>query len=254
MTIIIKSITEWQKLRKQISPTKTIGVVTTMGCLHAGHESLIKQCIKNNDISVVSIFVNPMQFNDPQDYQNYPITIDEDIKKLKAHNVDYLFMPDAQDIYADNYEFKVITESIIANIMEGKTRPGHFNGVLTVLLKLFQLIKPNRVYFGEKDYQQLLLIQQLCQAFFLDIEVVACPTRYEGSGLAMSSRNKLLDTEQKNKAALFAKLFSQSKSVNEIRLALSENDFAIDYIEEYNHRIFVAIKLGNIRLIDNKPI
>jgi len=146
-----------------------------MGALHQGHVSLIEACNQQNDISVVSIFVNKTQFNDPSDYKNYPKLFEKDLELLEHKNVDYIFYPDYEVMYPDNYSFR-ISENNYSKLLCGKSRPGHFDGVLTVVMKLLNIIMPDKVYFGEKDYQQYQLIEQMCKAFFMDVEIIPCET------------------------------------------------------------------------------
>lgn len=252
MTRIIKKISEWRKVRNE-TENKSIGFVPTMGALHRGHESLIEKSVCDNDITVVSIFVNPTQFNDPDDLQNYPRAFENDYEILNSHNVDYLFYPDYGEIYNDNYRYK-ISESEFSKILCGKFRPGHFDGVLTVVMKLFNIIKPRRAYFGEKDYQQLKLIEGMCKAFFMDIEIIPCPIVRDEEGLALSSRNKLLSGEERKFALNFPRLLKSDKSKEEIFRELENLGFKVDYIEEMDGRRLGAVYVGNVRLIDNVKI
>lgn len=254
MTKIIKSISEWKQLKKSYAfKEKKIGFVPTMGALHSGHISLIETCINENDISVVSIFINPTQFNDPKDLQNYPRTFAADLKLLNELKVDFLFYPDYNEIYEDNFKYRVV-ESELSKILCGAFRPGHFEGVLTVVLKLLNIIQPDRAYFGEKDYQQYKLIDGMCRAFFLDVEIIPCPIVREDDGLAMSSRNLLLKSEERAHAVNFPKLLQSNKSPQQIKAELENLGFKVDYIEEIEGRRFGAVHLGKVRLIDNVKI
>ncbi|MEJ5351327.1 MAG: pantoate--beta-alanine ligase [Melioribacteraceae bacterium] len=251
MTRVIKKISEWKEIRNSDElKNKIIGFVPTMGALHKGHVSLIEKCVNENDISVVSIFVNPTQFNDPNDLRNYPRTFQEDFEILKNHKVDFLFYPEYDEIYQDNYKYRVI-ETDFSKKLCGAFRPGHFEGVLTIVMKLFNIIRPNRAYFGEKDYQQLKLIDGMCKAFFMDIEIIPCPTVRDEDGLAMSSRNLLLSEEERKLALNFPRLLMSYKSNEEIRKELEELGFKVDYIEELEGRRFGAVHIGKVRLIDN---
>lgn len=251
MTKIIKSISEWNQLKKSNAfKEKKIGFVPTMGALHSGHISLIETCINENDISVVSIFVNPTQFNDPKDLERYPRTFEDDLHLLKKIKVDYLFYPGAKEIYPDNFKYRVV-EDELSKILCGAFRPGHFEGVLTVVLKLLNIIQPDRAYFGEKDYQQYKLIDGMCRAFFLNVEIIPCPTVREDDGLAMSSRNLLLKSEERAHAVNFPKLLQSNKSPQQIKAELENLGFKVDYIEDYAGRRFGAVHLGKVRLIDN---
>lgn len=245
---IIKSISQWQTIRKQL--TQSLGFVATMGNLHRGHLSLVKQAQKDNALSIVSIYVNPTQFNNPDDFNTYPNTLEQDIALLEQAQVDYCLIPDYEQLYADDYRFQ-IHENQLSTLMEGKYRPGHFNGMLTVVMKLLNIIKPSKAYFGEKDYQQYLLIKQMAASFFLNSDIIACPTIRENSNLAYSSRNNRLSAQQKKKAEQFAQLFHQGSNCEEIKINLKKAGINIDYIEDYKNRRFAAVNIGEIRLIDN---
>ncbi len=254
MTRIIKSIQEWKfLLRSEEFKNKKIGFVPTMGVLHKGHAELIKRCICENGISVVSIFINPTQFNDPKDLQNYPQTFASDLKLLNELKVDFLFYPNYNEIYEDNFKYRVV-ESELSKILCGAYRPGHFDGVLTVVLKLLNVIQADRAYFGEKDYQQYKLIDGMCRAFFLNIEIIPCPNVREDDGLAISSRNLLLKSEERAHAVNFPKLLQSNKSPQQIKVELENLGFKVDYIEEIEGRRFGAVHLGKVRLIDNVKI
>lgn len=251
MTKVIKNISEWKKIRNSEElKDKTLGFVPTMGALHKGHASLIEKCLQENDVSVVSIFVNPTQFNDPNDLRNYPRTFDNDFKLLEEINVDYLFYPEYEEIYNDNYRYKVV-ETDFSKKLCGAFRPGHFEGVLTVVLKLFNIVKPHKAYFGEKDYQQLKLIEGMCKAFFMDIEIIPCPIVRDEDGLALSSRNLLLTDEERKIAVNFPELLKSKKSVDQIKEELEKLGFKVDYIEDLGGRRFGAVHIGKVRLIDN---
>ena len=248
---LIESVANWKMLRKDNRfYGKTIGFIPTMGALHAGHLSLINASQNQNHITVVSVFVNPSQFNDPTDFKNYPRDDSGDIKKLRGVGVDYLFMPKGQEIYPDQYQYRVV-ENNFSQKLCGKYRLGHFDGVLTVVMKLFQLIRPNRAYFGEKDYQQYLLIRKMTEAFFMDIEIHSCPTLREKDGLAMSSRNILLEQQEREKAKLFPKILLETENPKTAFEKLTEAGFCVDYVEDHDHRRYGAVRIGSVRLIDN---
>lgn len=228
----------------------SVGFVPTMGALHAGHFSLIERSKNECDRTVVSIFVNPTQFNNPQDLEKYPRPIEQDLALLKSAGVGAVFLPRAEEMYADAYRFE-LREKELSRVLCGPTRPGHFEGVLTVVMKLFGIVSPSKAYFGEKDYQQLRLIKDMAAAFFLDTEVIACPTLREADGLAMSSRNLLLSAEHREKAALIYKLLAGPGTAGEVSAALTAAGFKVDYVEDHWGRRFVAAFLGNVRLIDN---
>ncbi len=251
MTKVIKKISEWKKIRNSEElKNKTVGFVPTMGAFHQGHASLIERCLIENNISVVSIFVNPTQFNDPNDLRNYPRTLDSDLKLLEKMNVDYLFYPEYEEIYSDNYRYKII-ETDFSKKLCGAFRPKHFEGVLTIVLKLFNIVKPHKAYFGEKDYQQLKLIEGMCKAFFMDIEIVPCPIVRDEDGLALSSRNLLLTNEERMISVNFPKLLKARMPNELIKEELEKLGFKVDYIENLEGRRLGAVHIGKVRLIDN---
>ncbi len=251
MTKIIRTVKEWKQLRKSKGLVeKRIGFVPTMGALHKGHASLIKKCVSENDVSVVSIFVNPTQFNQTEDFERYPKTLEDDLKLLEKLKVDFLFFPDYEEIYKDNFRYRIF-ENELSKILCGAFRLGHFEGVLTVVFKLLNIIQPDRAYFGEKDYQQYKLIEGMCKAFFFDVEIIPLSTVREADGLAMSSRNILLAKEERIYAANFPRLLMSEKSTEEIEKELNSLGFKVDYITELNGRRFGAVHIGNVRLIDN---
>ncbi len=236
MTKVIKELNKWKATRKSdVFLNKTVGLVPTMGALHDAHIALIKKSIQQNDITVVTIFVNPTQFNNQNDYKNYPNTFNEDLSKLKKLKVDYLLNPSYKDIYPDNYEYKVV-ESNFSKILCGKYRPGHFDGVLTIVLKLLNLVKPDRAYFGEKDYQQLMLIEGMVKAFFVDTKIVSLPTVRTKEGMALSSRNLKLSEEQKIMAIEFPKALASPSSNDKIKSLLRKKGFKVEYIEQIDNR------------------
>ncbi|HAU1151724.1 TPA: pantoate--beta-alanine ligase [Legionella pneumophila] len=247
---IFHNLNEWIRFRNTISPDLSLGFAPTMGNLHAGHASLFLASSRENHYTASSLFVNPTQFNNPDDYTHYPRTLDADLELMTQNEVDFCILPNEDEIYADGYTYQV-QESQLGQLMEGKHRPGHFNGVLTIVMKLFNLVKPNRAYFGEKDYQQLLLIQGMVRALFMNIEIKSCPTIREKSGLACSSRNNRLTPNQREIADKFAKIFHQHKSSAMITKELEALGITVEYIEEFQGRRFAAVKIGDIRLIDN---
>jgi pantoate--beta-alanine ligase len=249
---IVMEIREWLKIRKQLSG-KTIGFVPTMGNLHSGHLSLCQRSKVENEVTLVSIFVNPVQFNQTSDFENYPRTLSKDKELLIDHKIDYLLLPDANTMYGDNYQIQV-TETNLALELEGEFRPGHFNGMLTVVMKLLNLMQPARAYFGEKDYQQLLLVKKMVNALFLPTEIVACETVRAEDGLALSSRNSRLTPEQRIKSAVFPKLLQSSLGVEKITEQLKSLGFKVDYIAEKWERRLGAVWLDDVRLIDNVSI
>ena len=256
-----------------------VGFVPTMGALHEGHISLINRAKKENDIVVCSVFVNPIQFNNSADLEKYPRTPEKDIEKLEQAGCDAVFMPTAEEMYPnkveDHYDF-----GDIEHVMEGACRPGHFNGVAIVVRKLFEIVNPNKAYFGEKDFQQLAIIKKMVRDLNMNLEIVPCPIVREIDGLAMSSRNVRLNEAER---AIAPKIFATLNEAISKKDALSPSEmkkytldkyaeikeFDVEYVEitdeinlkslenwnECDHaRIFVALQLGPVRLIDNVRI
>ena len=255
MTKVIQSTAELIQFRENFSFSglrSKIGFVPTMGALHEGHASLLKKAREENQLTILSVFVNPTQFNNPNDLTDYPKTFEHDLSIATKEKVDILFFPKYEDIYADNYRFK-LTENEFSEKLCGAHRPGHFDGVLTVVLKLLVLTKADKAYFGEKDYQQLKLIQDMAKALFVETQIIGCPTFREHSGLAMSSRNLRLSPEALEKASLIYKTIKNS-SANEAFEKLKSAGFDVDYVEEYFGRRFAAASLEGVRLIDNVEI
>jgi pantoate--beta-alanine ligase len=255
-----------------------VGFVPTMGALHEGHISLIELAKKDNRIVVSSIFVNPTQFNDPADLKRYPRPIEEDKKMLEAAGCDVLFMPTVEQMYPGG-DFSTLQDDfgLLDKVMEGKSRPGHFAGMITIVNKLFMAVKPHNAYFGQKDYQQLAIIKRFIEKHVIPINIISCPIVREADGLAMSSRNRLLTAEERKHAALIPKTMFRVKelwakdSVTDIKRFV-ENEFAqdgylkLDYFEISDARTLqpienkepnkqavacIAIFDGKIRLIDN---
>lgn len=246
---IVTKINEWREIRKNLQ-NKNIGFVPTMGNLHQGHLSLCERSRLENEVTVVSIFVNPTQFNQASDFDLYPRTIEQDCDLLKSQQVDYVFLPNADEIYHDQYQIQV-TESNSHSELEGLYRPGHFNGVLTVVLKLFNIIQPTHAYFGLKDFQQVQLVKKMVDALFVPINIVPCETVRAHDDLALSSRNNRLNEEQRNKAAHFPRLLHSDLSVENIITQLKELGFGVDYIVDQGQRRLGAVWLDDVRLIDN---
>ena len=233
---------------------QNIGLVPTMGNLHAGHISLIKRANDENDLVILSLFVNPTQFNNLHDYQNYPNTIETDLAKAKEAGVDVVLMPTKQEMYPDGYQYRLHSEENIGKIMEGAARPGHFEGMMTIVLKLLLLCRANRAYFSEKDYQQLELIKGLTNAFLIDTSIVACPIIRLPSGLPLSSRNSRFTPKQLQKAEEFAHLSRSHQYISNLKASLLKNGTQVDYIEEHFGRRYLAVHVEGIRLIDNFPL
>ena len=236
---VIQKIVELQnELFSYRKNNKTIGLVPTMGALHAGHASLVKQSVKENDVTVVSVFLNPTQFNDKGDLERYPRTLEADCQLLEAFGVDYVFAPTVEDIYPkpDNRQFEFSPQS---TVMEGAKRPGHFNGVCQVVSRLFYIVRPDRAYFGEKDWQQIAVIKRLVDFIGMkdSITIVECPIVREQDGLAMSSRNMLLTADEREIAPkIYEALrksvdYSQSHSVAETQEKVVNEINAVDGLE-----------------------
>ncbi len=236
---VIQKIVELQnELFSYRKNNKTIGLVPTMGALHAGHASLVKQSVKENDVTVVSVFLNPTQFNDKGDLERYPRTLETDCQLLEACGADYVFAPTVEDIYPkpDNRQFEFSPQS---TVMEGAKRPGHFNGVCQVVSRLFYIVRPDRAYFGEKDWQQIAVIKRLVDFIGMkdSITIVECPIVREQDGLAMSSRNMLLTADEREIAPkIYEALrksvdYSQSHSVAETQEKVVNEINAVDGLE-----------------------
>lgn len=253
MTQLIHKAQQIKTLRNTDLAQASIGFVPTMGALHEGHLSLIRSSRKDNDITIVSIFVNPTQFDDPSDLSAYPKPVEKDLSLLKQEGVDYLFMPQYDELYPDNYRYK-INENELSRRFCGAHRPGHFDGVLSVVMKLFNIVDPHRAYFGEKDYQQLELIQGMVEAFFMKVEIVPCPIVREKDGLALSSRNLRLSESERKQAPQFHEALTSTDSTEEAIELLKTHGFDVDYVEDLKNRRLAAIRLGEVRLIDNVPL
>jgi pantoate--beta-alanine ligase len=230
-----------------------LGLVPTMGALHAGHTSLIKRARADNDRVVMSLFVNPTQYDDPADLESYPRTFEADLEKAEAAGADIVLAPASADLYPDDYRFRV-TESPLSQRLEGVHRSGHFDGVLTVVLKLLNIVRPHRVYFGEKDWQQLQLVREMVDALFVETEIVTCPTVRENDGLAMSSRNVLLPERHRRLAPQLHSVLAAGGPVEEMASTLEAAGFDVDYVERWNDRVLGAVQIGKVRLIDNVRI
>jgi pantoate--beta-alanine ligase len=253
MPQVIRTAEEMQLWRQKVETGKRIGFVPTMGALHRGHETLLEKARSENDLVVLSIFVNPTQFNDKKDFEKYPVTWDADMKMAEKNKVDVVFAPTFDSIYPSGYKYK-IQESDFSLDLCGKNRPGHFDGVLTIVMKLFNLVRPNSAYFGEKDFQQLTLIQKMVQDFFLPYKIVPVATVREADGLAMSSRNVRLTPDQREKAPLIYKILTTAKTADEARAVFEKQNWSVDYVKDLNGRRFAAVVVGDVRLIDNVKI
>lgn len=261
-----------------IKQNKSIGFVPTMGALHQGHLSLLKNSLSENDVTVMSIFVNPTQFNNAEDLDKYPRTLDRDVQIMQdLSNKIIVYAPEVADIYEGNTVSENFDYDGLENQMEGKHRPGHFDGVGTIVKRLFEIVQPNKAYFGEKDFQQLQIVKKLVSKHNIPVEVIGCPIHREANGLAMSSRNERLSESAREKAAVIyqilntAKDFFQNHSAEETTTFVENEfekhpEFQLEYFEiadeatllpvsekESNkkYRGFIAIFIENIRLIDN---
>lgn len=272
----LRVFTSHKELNKSIANPESIGLVPTMGSLHEGHISIIKKALNENEIVIVSIYVNPTQFNQREDFENYPRDVKSDIDKLIVFDRLLIYIPDDNEIYQKT-ESKIYDFDGFENILEGKFRPGHFYGVATVVEKLFRLFNPSSAYFGEKDFQQLLLIKILIKKLCLNIKIVGCETIREQDGLALSSRNKLLSEKDRSIAANIPKILNFAKkeysslSLKNLKRKVEEKFKDIDgceleyfeiidlskksiYLKESLQRIFISVWVGKIRLIDNISI
>ena len=256
---------------------RSIGFVPTMGSLHEGHISLVQKSKSENDVTIVSIYINPSQFNDENDFINYPKSLENDISLLKGIKCDVLFLPNTKEMYKDGFSPIDVDLGNLNLILESKKRPGHFNGVVFIVHKLFKIIEPNKAYFGEKDFQQLLIIKKLAQSHFKKTSVIGCPTVRDNGGLAMSSRNQKLTAKQLDFAKKAFNLLKNLKeiikknSVKESKIFVNDffyqyEEITLDYfeiIEESNfslvnsvinnktYRMMIAFNVGDVRLIDN---
>jgi pantoate--beta-alanine ligase len=249
---VFKELNEWRHYRKNLTGA-TIGFVPTMGALHQGHLALVQKSQQDNAQTVVSIFLNPTQFNNAEDLAKYPKTLEADIALLKTIHCDCVLAPAFEQIYPDDYAYGV-KETKQSQMLCGISRPGHFDGVLTVVLKLLNLVQPTKAYFGEKDFQQARLIRGMVDAFFMSPEIVTCPTVRADDGLALSSRNLNLTPEERQIAPLFYRTLRRKLPLHEIRSSLKDLGFRVDYVEDHWGRRLAAVFLGNVRLIDNVEI
>ena len=278
---IIRTIDEMKSICfSHKSQNKKIGMVPTMGFLHEGHESLIKNARDKNDIVVVSIFVNPTQFGPDEDYDNYPRDLQRDSEICRKLGVDYVFHPDAKEMYPEGYSTFVIPSERMTNILCGVTRPGHFRGVCTILTKLFNIVSPDNAYFGKKDIQQLAIVKRMVKDFNFGINIIGCPIIREEDGLAKSSRNSYLSEKERKSATVLRKSIlkgidivkegeRKSKAIRDIicETIEAEETARIDYVEildfdtfdrveevSKNTLIAIAVYIGNTRLIDNEIV
>jgi pantoate--beta-alanine ligase len=252
---VYQRLEDWRAARRAM--TGTVGFVPTMGALHRGHASLIERSTAECDATVVSVYLNPTQFNNDSDLANYPRTLDADLDMARQLGVDAVITPSYQALYPDDFRYRV-EEASFSRELCGAHRPGHFTGVLTVVMKLLNLVRPDRAYFGEKDYQQYQLIRGMTEAFFLDTRIVPCRTEREADGLALSSRNALLEPQARHTAPRFHCLLRAEASDADVRRALEQAGFEVDYVETRCGRRFGAVTMRgrerDVRLIDNVPL
>jgi pantoate--beta-alanine ligase len=276
---ILRSIEELRLLRAQtLASSQTIGFVPTMGALHLGHAELMKVSAEKSDVTIASIFINPKQFNSASDLAKYPRTIDDDIDTCKAFNVDFVYLPEISDIYPDGFD-TFVTPGSLGSLFEGSSRPGHFAGMATVVVKLFNIVQPNIAFFGKKDYQQLAIIRRFVADLNFPIHIFGMETVREDDGLALSSRNAQLTDEERNEAPKFFEILQAFKrsfpDTNSLNNAISDalkqfgemRHFQLDYFDiaeqdslqpsrdTYKPLVALAAILGSqVRLIDNQEL
>ena len=281
--ITVHDITELRKeIASQKSTGKRVGFVPTMGALHEGHLSLVRDAKSKTDCIVVSIFVNPTQFGPNEDFGKYPRTLDEDLKMLKEIGVDIVFIPEIETMYPPNADTTVMPGKAAVQF-EGQHREGHFHGVATVVLKLFNVVSPNVAFFGQKDYQQVCVIQNMVRDLFVPVEIVVCPTVREPDGLAMSSRNRYLSENEREQALVLSKSLDRAEEiilrenvydfmtihVELMKIIDTAKDARVDYVGLANPQtlelldkfdpatgavILLAVRIGSTRLIDNRVV
>ena len=252
----MKVVNSIKELRENLSQERlekrSIGLVPTMGALHAGHISLVERCVRENDVCVVSVFVNPTQFNDKHDLETYPRTLEADCALLEAAGCHYVFAPSVEEMYPEP-DTRVFNLGRVAEVMEGAMRPGHFNGVAQVVSKLFYIVEPDNAYFGEKDFQQIAVIRAMVKQLNIPVKINACPIKREADGLALSSRNTRLTPEVRQKAPLIARTLKESttfapgKSVQEVidfvvNTINADPDMRVEYYEIVDGNTLEAIK------------
>lgn len=276
MEVIYKKIPLARKVKELRESEKTLGFVPTMGALHEGHLSLVHNSRRQNDFTIVSIFVNPTQFNDKRDLERYPRMPDKDLAMLEKAGCDFVFIPDEQEMYPEP-DNRIFDFGGLDEVMEGKHRPGHFNGVAQIVTRLFDAVQPHRAYFGLKDYQQLAIIRKITADLSYPVEIVSCPIIRECDGLAMSSRNMLLSSSERRTALGLSQALFRAKEMKEYHTPAEVTEFVIDMLRatqgiqlEYfeivdgqtllpavnwdaRHGVIgcVAARVGKVRLIDN---
>lgn len=278
----IKKKAELRQILSDIRKTKTLtGFVPTMGALHQGHIALVNRSVKENNLTVSSIFVNPTQFNNPDDLKKYPRTLESDLELLKNTGCDIVFCPEVEEMYPPGEKIQAkYNFGNLETVMEGKFRPGHFNGVATIVRKLFEIVEPDRAYFGKKDFQQLAVIKDLVRQIQSPVTIIPCETIRENDGLAMSSRNMRLNNEQRKTAPEIYRILTEAKNLARIKTPLEIRNFVEKKISsfslfrlEYFDMVFsdslesvnswkktggitacIAVYMDNVRLIDNIEI
>ncbi|GAA4046653.1 pantoate--beta-alanine ligase [Flavobacterium chungnamense] len=277
MHIFSKKVDLANHLKENNLDKSTVGFVPTMGALHAGHLSLLKKSIENNATTIISIFVNPTQFNNPEDLKKYPRTLESDVEKIKTISEKIIvYAPTVEDIYEGNTKSEHYNFDELENQMEGKFRPGHFDGVGTVVKRLFEIVNPTNAYFGEKDFQQLQIVKKLVEKEKLSVTIIGCPIFREQNGLAMSSRNERLSENEKKEASIIFKTLNKAKNLFGTKSAKEVAEYVIktfsnhpifelEYFEiadeaslltckrknkKKKYRAFIAVFVNKIRLID----
>ena len=248
----MKIVTTINELKSQLqicrNEGKTVGFVPTMGALHDGHASLVKRSVSENDVTVVSVFVNPTQFNDKNDLKNYPRTLEADCKLLEAFFADFVFAPEVAEMYPEE-DKRQFSFTPLDTVMEGACRPGHFNGVAQIVSKLFYAVEPDKAYFGEKDFQQLAIIREMVRQLSIGVEIVGCPIVREMDGLAMSSRNTLLSPEERNRAlTISSALFKSLEYAKDNTLAMTRS-----FVEEIISRT-EGLDLEYFQIVDGNTL
>lgn len=246
---IVKSITLLDDVLNAFRKKgKTIGLVPTMGALHEGHAALVKRCVAENDIAVVSVFVNPTQFNNPEDLRLYPRTLDADCALLEKLGVDVVFAPDVDEMYPEP-DTRVFDFGMLDKVMEGRFRPGHFNGVAQIVSKLFYAVKPDKAYFGEKDFQQLAIIREMVKQLQIPVEIIAVPIVREQSGLALSSRNMRLTPQQRETASEIFKILEMSADLIEKQSVEDVKKFVVNRINNHD-----ALSVEYFEIVDGETL
>ncbi len=250
--ITLADLSAWTKLRAQIK--EGVGFVPTMGALHQGHISLLQQSVTENPVTVLSIYVNATQFNDATDLDRYPSSLQDDLVLAEQAGVDYVLLPDYAQMYPDSFRYQ-IHENDLSAMLCGADRPGHFAGVLTVVMKLLNLVRPSKAYFGLKDFQQYQLIRDMCAAFFMPVNIIGCPIVREADGLAMSSRNRRLNPQARALASNFNKILQTAPTDESAALALTAAGLQVGYVATHGARRCAAVTVMSdddpVRLIDN---